>query len=296
MAAVAAGGRPRHGAGRLTLITVAAERWQAFRRAWRVALRISGLNFQARLQYRLDFVSSIFLGIVWQSSVLVFVGIVLTRFPGIGGWGAGGVLLIAAIRLLSHGISTVTFSPLWWIGDQVGEGLIDIYLVRPLPVYRQVLLSRFPINAIGDFAAGLLLFGLALARLQLDWTPARIGYLIAAVIGGVGVEAALATLLASASLLVMIGRAPFQWLDSLLGSFGNYPLRILPVPARDVLTFVIPIAFVGYLPAAVLTSRADTTGVAQWLAYGAPVVGVTLYIGSRLAWYVALRRYGSVGG
>ena len=62
------------------------------------------------------------------------------------------------------------------------------------------------------------------------------------------------------------------------------------------LTFVIPIAFVGYLPAAVLTGRAGTTGVAQWLAYGAPVVGVTLYIGSRLAWYVALRRYGSVGG
>jgi ABC-2 type transport system permease protein len=274
----------------------AAGRWRAFRRAWWVALRISRLNFQAQTQYRIDFASSILLGIVWQSSVLVFVGIVLARFPGIGGWDAGGVLLIAAIRLLSHGIETAIFSPLWWVGDQVGEGLIDIYLVRPLPVYRQVLLSRFPTNAIGDFVGGLLLFGLALSRLHLDWTPARIGYVVAAVIGGVGVEAALATLLASASLLVMIGRAPFQWLDSVLGSFGNYPLRILPVPARQILTFVIPIAFVGYLPAAVLTGRADTTGIAQWLAYGAPAVGVALYIGSRLVWSVALRKYGSVGG
>ncbi|HTU73068.1 MAG TPA: ABC-2 family transporter protein [Trebonia sp.] len=278
------------------LITSMAGRWRAFRRAWWVALRISALNFQARLEYRADFVSSIFMGVVWQSSVLVFVGIVLTRFPGIGGWNAGGVLAIAAIRLLSHGIQTVVFSPLWWVGDQVGEGLIDIYLVRPLPVYRQVLLSRFPTNAIGDFAAGLLLFGLALARLQLDWTPARIGFLIAAIIGAIGVEAALATLLASLSLLVMIGRAPFQWLDSVLGSFGNYPLSALPVPARQVLTFVIPIAFVGYLPAAVLTSRAGTAGVAQWLAYGAPLVGVALYLGSRLVWYVALRKYGSAGG
>ena len=278
------------------MITAAAPHWRGFWRAWWVALRISKLNFQARLEYRLDFISSVFLGIVWQSSVLVFVGIVLTRFPGIGGWDAGGVLLIAAIRLLSHGIQTAIFSPLWWVGDQVGEGLIDIYLVRPLPVYRQVLLSRFPINAIGDFAGGLLLFGLALARLQLDWTPLRIGFLVAAVIGGIGVEAALATLLASLSLLVMIGRAPFQWLETVLGSFGNYPLRVLPVPAREVLTFVIPIAFVGYLPAAVLTGRVATTGVAQWLAFGAPVVGVALYIGSRLIWYFALRKYGSVGG
>jgi ABC-2 type transport system permease protein len=278
------------------VIATAARRWRAFWRAWRVALRICGLNFQAQTQYRIDFAGSILMGIVWQSSVLVFVGIVLTRFPGIGGWDAGGVLLIAAIRLLSHGLQTAIFSPLWWVGDQVGEGLLDIYLVRPLPVYRQVLLSRFPVNAIGDFVGGLLLFGLALSRLQLDWTPARIGYLVAAVIGGVGVEAALATLLASASVLVMIGRAPFQWLDTVLGSFGNYPLRILPVPARQILTFVIPIAFVGYLPAAVLTGRAGTTGVAPWLAYGAPVVGVALYIGARLVWHCALRRYGSVGG
>jgi ABC-2 type transport system permease protein len=134
------------------------------------------------------------------------------------------------------------------------------------------------------------------ARLHLDWTPARIGYLVAAVIGAIGVEAALGTLLASLSLLVMIGRAPFQWLDSVLGSFGNYPLRVLPVPARQILTFVIPIAFVGYLPAAVLTGRADTTGVAPWLAYGAPVVGLALYIGSRLVWHGALRKYGSAGG
>jgi len=277
-------------------VTAVIERWRSFRRAWWVALRITRLNLAARMEYRLDFVSSIFLGIAWQSSVLVFAGVLLTRFPGIGGWDSGGVLLIAAIRLLSHGIQTAIFSPLWWVGDLVQEGLLDGYLVRPMPVYRQVLLSRFPINALGDVAGGLLIFGLALARLHLDWTPEKIAYLVAAVVGGVLVEAALATLLASLSLLVTIGRVPFQWLDSMLGSFGNYPLRILPVPARQILTFVVPVAFIGYLPAAVLTGRAGSTGVTPWLAYGAPLAGLALYIGSRLAWQGALRRYASGSG
>jgi ABC-2 type transport system permease protein len=89
---------------------------------------------------------------------------------------------------------------------------------------------------------------------------------------------------------------PFQWLDSMLSSFGNYPLRILPLPARQILTFVVPVAFIGYLPAAVLTGRAAATGVAQWLAYGAPLAGLALYAGSRYAWFLALRRYGSAGG
>lgn len=281
---------------RAAMVSALRERWRDFRRAWWVALRITKLNFQARLVYRLDFVSAVIMGIVWQSSVLVFVGVVLTRFPGIGGWDSGGVLLIAAIRLLSHGIQTAIFSPLWFVGDMTLEGLIDVYLVRPMPVYRQVLLERFPINALGDFAGGLLIFGLALARLHLDWTPGRIGYLVAAVIGGVLVEAAIATLLASLSLRVAIGRAPYQWLDSMLGSFGNYPLRVLPVPARVVLTFVIPIAFIGYLPAAVLTGRTGSAGAPPWLAWGAPLVGVALYIGARVGWHISLRRYASGGG
>jgi ABC-2 type transport system permease protein len=278
------------------LLVMASWRWREFRRAWWVALRITRFNLAARLEYRIDFISAVIMGIVWQSSVLVFAGVLLTRFPGIGGWDQGGVLLIAAIRLLSHGIETAIFSSLWWVGDQVQEGLIDVYLVRPMPVYRQVLLSRFPVNALGDFTGGMLLFGLALARLHLDWTPERVAYLAAAVAGGVLVEAALGSLLASLSLLVMIGRAPFQWVDSMLGSFGNYPLRVLPVPAREILTFVLPVAFIGYLPAAVLTGRTGTTGIAQWLAVGAPVAGLAAYLGSRLVWHLCLRRYGSVGG
>ena len=56
--------------------------------------------------------------------MLVFAGVLLTRFPGIGGWDSGGVLLIAAIRLLSHGIETAIFSPLWWVGDLAQEGCL----------------------------------------------------------------------------------------------------------------------------------------------------------------------------
>src|SRR5215469_6446743 len=108
---------------RAAMMSAPRARWRDFRRAWWVALRITKLNFQARLVYRLDFVSAVFMGIVWQSSVLVFVGVVLTRFPGIGGWDSGGVLLIAAIRLLSHGIQTAIFSPLWCVGNVVQEGL-----------------------------------------------------------------------------------------------------------------------------------------------------------------------------
>ncbi len=71
----------------------------------------------------------------------------------------------------------------------------------------------------------------------------------------------------------------------MIATFGDYPFSIFPLAARAVLTYVLPVAFVAYLPAAVLMGRAGTTAV-----------GPVLYILARYAWYRALRRYESVGG
>jgi len=269
-----------------------ARRMRAFLTAW----RITRLNFRARLEYRGDFIIAIVMGLLWQTSVLVFAGVLLTRFPGLGGWTSGGVLLIASMRLLSHGLCTLLFGQMWMVPFLVQDGLLDGYLVRPLPVYRQVLLSAFPVNAFGDSTAAVLTFGLALSRLHLTWTAGRVAFLVAGVIGGMLTEAALETVLAAISLRYPVGLVWFRWLDSVLGTFGNYPLRILPAVPRNVLTFVLPVAFIAYLPAAVITGRVAGSGVAGWLAYGSPLAGLLLYLLSRWLWLFALRHYHSIGG
>ncbi len=268
-------------------------RWQA---AWVVAARITRLNFRARLEYRGDFVMALFVGIAWQSSVLVFAGVLLARFPGLGGWTQGGVLLIASMRLLSHGIYVATFGNVWLMPALVRQGLIDGYLLRPLPVYRQVLLAEFPMNALGDTSAAFLLFGLALAKLNLAWTPARAGYLAVGVLGGVLVEAAIQTVVSATAFRFTVGFIWYLWVDTLIGTFGNYPLKVLPVAARSILTFVLPIAFIAYLPAAVITGRVAGTGVPAWLALMSPCAGVVLFVLARLLWNWALSRYEALGG
>ena len=82
----------------------------------------------------------------------------------------------------------------------------------------------------------------------------------------------------------------------MIATFGDYPFSIFPLAARAVLTYVLPVAFVAYLPAAVLMGRAGTTGVTAGLAYASPAVGPVLYILARYAWYRALRHYDPVGG
>ena len=76
---------------------------------------------------------------------------------------------------------------------------------------------------------------------------------------------------------------------------GNYPLRVLPFPARIALTYVLPVAFIGYLPAAVLTRCVGSAGVLPWLAVGWRLVGLGLYVLARYVWFLGLRSYDSAG-
>jgi ABC-2 type transport system permease protein len=136
----------------------------------------------------------------------------------------------------------------------------------------------------------------ALSRSHLDWTAGRVAYLIAALLGGMLLEAALFTTVASASLRFPSADYWSRWVEDLLGTFGNYPLNVLPRAVGGFLTYGLPLAFVAFLPAAVLTGHGHDIGVPYWLAASSPHVGLLLYLAARLLWRWSLGHYTGVNG
>ncbi|MFJ8106305.1 ABC transporter permease [Streptomyces sp. NPDC096132] len=264
--------------------------------AVRIAWRITRLNFRSQLEYRSEFLMMIAIGAVWQVSVIVFATVLLTRFTGMGGWDSSEVLLIPATRMLAHGLFVLFLGRTFGLGRHIQEGVIDTYLVRPMPVHRQVQLSYFPTNAIGDLTVAVGLMAGALSRSDLDWTSGRITYLVVSVIGGMLLEAALFTALAGASLRFPAADYWGSWLEELLGTFGSYPLNVLPRAVGGLLTYGLPLAFVAYLPAAVLTGHGHETIVPYWLAAASPLLGALAYLGARLLWRWSLKHYTGVNG
>jgi ABC-2 type transport system permease protein len=265
-------------------------------KAVRIAWRVTRLNFRAQLEYRTEFLLMIAIGAIWQVSVIVFATVLLTRFSGMGGWDSSDVLLIPATRMLAHGLFVLFLGRMHGIGRYIQEGRIDVYLVRPMPVHRQVQLEFFPTNAIGDLTVAAGLMAGALSRSHLDWTAGRTSYLLAALLGGMLLEAALFTAVACASLRFPSAGYWGRWLEELLGTFGSYPLNVLPRAVSGFLTYGLPLAFVAYFPAAVLTGHGHDTGVPYWLAAGSPLLGVLAYLGARLLWRWSLRHYTGVNG
>jgi ABC-2 type transport system permease protein len=261
-----------------------------------LALRIARLCFRAELEYRADFVINIVFGVAWQSSAIVFVTVVLGSFPGMAGWPSRAVFMIAALRMLSHGIFSFVFDRNYHLATLVQDGRFEAFLLRPMPVYRQVQLAVFPTNSLGDLIVGISMLTWSIHHADLHWTPVRIAYLAAGLIGGVLVEAAVSTVLASCLLRFPATLAWNTWIEELLSTFGNYPLSFLPRLARSAFTFVLPLAFIAYFPVAVLTGRTEGLGVPPAVAAAAPVIGLAAFIGARLLWKASLRRYTGITG
>lgn len=277
--------------------TVSSEesRLREFLRGWGLAWRITKLNFRARLEYRAEFLMMAGLGAAWQMSILVFATVLLAQFPGMGDWQNTEVLLLASMRLLSHGLYMLFLGRMSATVFLVQEGRVDSYLLRPMPVYRQLQLAFFHVNAVGDLAVAISLFGVALALVDVEWTIWLVGYLVIALIGGVLMDGAMFTVFSSVALHAPSTVYWSEWVDELMTAYGNYPLHIMPNVVRDGLTFLLPLAFVAYLPAAVITGNVGTLGVPAWLAYGSPAVGLLAFLAARGLWAVSLRHYKGVG-
>lgn len=274
----------------------AAGPWRRFAEAWTVARQITALNVRAQLEYRAEFLMRILFGIVWQLSVIVFAAVLLSRFSAMGGWASSQILLLVATRMLCNGLFVLYCGTVYSLAFYVQEGVIDGFLLRPMPVYRQVQLINFQTNGLGDLIVGLGLFAGAIARSPLAWTPGRLGYLAAAVLGGTLVIAAVFTAVSAAALHFPAAWYWTSWIGEVTATFGGYPLSILPKTVGELLTWVLPIAFIAYLPLGVLTGHGGDLGVPLAVAAGAPAVALAMYVGSRLLWNRSLRHYTGVNG
>ncbi len=83
--------------------------------------------------------------------------------------------------------------------------------------------------------------------------------------------------------------------DNVLLTFGSYPLSVFGAIAQRVFTWVVPVAFTAWGPAAVILDRTEGLGVSPAMAWLAPAVGALFFGLGYLVWRRQLRSYASTG-
>lgn len=243
-------------------------------RQYRILLR---LGFTAARQYRADFLMTAFGALCYEAISLAFVGVVVHAFGTIGGWSFREVAFVYGIRSMGHALHGLGFGQLWSTDSVVRDGEFDRYLLRPVNPLLQLMTRQFQVTAVGDIFFATVLLTITAIAAPITWTPVSAAYLIAAALGSGLVEAAVMLSISALSFRLMVTSPLMTVADNVYVTFGPYPLNILPRTVAYLLTFLLPLAFAAYFPAAILLGRSGGLFVPTWFAACSPLLGVGLF-------------------
>jgi ABC-2 type transport system permease protein len=242
----------------------------------------------ANLEYRVNFAGALLMSLLdamWAvGGALLF----YSHRSVIGGWSFHEALIVIGLFFVASGFLDTVMQPnMRDMVEAVRTGSMDYVLIRPINVMFHATLRRYRFEKLSGLLVGAVLIGYALFQLRL-WPG--LGQWIGFVALGLAAMALLYALMALLSALCfwVVDIANIDELVFGLLEAARFPAQAFPEPARGLISFVIPIAFISTVPAEALLGRL-TPGLAL---YGLACAGVALFLSAR-AWRAAVSSYTS---
>ncbi|MFG2984714.1 ABC transporter permease [Streptomyces sp. NPDC048258] len=252
---------------------------------------------RATMTYRTSFVLSLVGNAAITLLDFVAISIMFSHVDVLGGFTLPEIALLYGSCSASLGLADLLLGNTDRIGVRIRDGSLDTMLVRPVPVLAQVAADRFALRRLGRVGQGTGVLAWAVWALgpQVEWTPGKVLLVPVMVLAGAAIFGA-----------VMVAGAAFQFIAGdaaeVQNSFTYGGCTMLQYPptvfAKDLLrgvTFVVPLAFVNWLPALHVLGRPDPLGLPGWAAYLSPLVAFAVFLPASLAWRAGVRSYRSTG-
>ncbi|MET9431277.1 MULTISPECIES: ABC transporter permease [unclassified Streptomyces] len=251
---------------------------------------------RSTMTYRFSFVMTLLANFVATGFDFVVILLMFGQVRGLGGFSFAEVAFLYGTTGTAFGLADMALGQTQRLGRRVRDGTLDTLLVRPAPVLAQVAADRFALRRLGRVTQGLLVLVWSLVLLdEVEWTPVKVALVPLMVVCGALIFAA-----------VMVAGAAFQFLAQDAAEVSNsftyggntllqYPPTVFATDLVRGVVYVVPLAFVNWVPALYVLGRPAPAGLPGWAAFASPVVAVVLGALAGLAWRFGVRSYRSTG-
>ncbi len=246
------------------------------------------------MAYRGDFLVGALTSVLTTAINVVFIWVIFQNVPNLLGWKFEELLMIYGFSQLAWGIFatfflswTVTFPELYII-----EGYLDRILLRPLPPLFQLTMENVELRqgVVNLIKGAILIWYAQYAMPELTFTPWH--WLLSAglaLLGG-AIYSAMFAIFATASFWLK-DRAGIVSPLFTLSNAARWPLTIYGPALELVLTWIIPLGFVAFYPAALIT-RPDQY---RMMIIAMPLMALALFLLTSWVFARGLRVYESTG-
>jgi ABC-2 type transport system permease protein len=244
----------------------------------------------SRMAYRFDFFTGILVSMVGEMLLPVITLIIYSTGAAFPGWSFHEVLLIQSVFIMSTALSGMLFfGVVILVMEHIREGTFDLFLIKPAPVTLLTVGMSFSFEHIFVFSGGLALFIYALSALPspgfLAWVQFVLVFFLAiAVLLGI-------VFLMAATLFKWVGNSRLFEVFESITQFGRYPASIYSKSFRALITYAVPVALLGTIPASVLLKPDSVSGLLLAGFFAFLFLGIGFSV-----WKLMLRSYSSTGG
>lgn len=213
------------------------------------------------MQSKVDFLMGLLGFFFTQFMGIAFLYLVFRQVPSLQGWTLEQLIFIYGFAQIPRGIDHLLTDNIWLIAwRMVLSGDFDRYMLRPMNLFFQVIAEKLQPDALGELLVGGILLVISLQKGIVIVDGVHIVLFFVSVMAGALIYTAIKLFFASLSFWVKIS-GPFLQTAYEMADFAKYPTEIYHRAIRFVITWIIPFAFVAYLPASFFLKAEVSPGI-----------------------------------
>lgn len=246
-------------------------------------------NIKILFRHKTNFILELANIIFNQLISLTFLYIIASTLPKLEGWSINELILVYGYLMLNKGVADLASSGLYDIEMLIRNGKLDTLLIRPMPVLKQILLSRIDFVHVVNISlgVGLVIYSFTVISAIHIFTILIISllFLILSIIVIFSLR------LISMSIAFWTQTSfPIAMSIENVSDFAKYPISIYNYPIEFILTFILPFAFLSYFPVSIILGKLHFAFVFKFIAIVPVICMISLFV-----WSKGLKRYESSG-
>lgn len=253
------------------------------------------IHIKSMMEYRGAFISHSIAKLFGWGADFLMLFVMISQVSNLDNWGPYEMLLLFGLQLAAYSIAGFFFYNVKEnFPKYIQQGELDQVLIKPVNPLFYLVCREFNTGYFSNLVVAIAAIVITFVNLEIEVSIHTLLSLILSVTGGSLIYAGIMMIQVIPSFWV-IRTNTISTVDWVFQTITRYPLSIFGRVLQIALTFIIPYAFINFLPAQLFVGSRSFLGLPIWVGYMSLPVGLVFFGLLYVLWKWALNKYTGAG-